>query len=370
MRAELAPVARLLEAAEGGRHPHRGVRVDRQHAGLHATRHAQCAGAIAGPDRPREPVHRVVGQANRLGLVAEREHGGDRSEHLLPGDAVLRGDRRQHCRREPVARTIRRLSPERDRRLAVQERADGLALLGGDQRSHLGPLVERVADAHRLHLPLEELEEAIEHALLHEDPRARAAILPRVAEHRKRRGSGGGLDVGVGEDHVRRLAPELQRHPLDRTGGTGGDRAPNLGRAGEGDLGDVRMLDEALPARAAGTNDDVDDAVRHPGLRGELGEAQRRQRRELGGLEHDGVAGGERRSELPRGDRQREVPRGDQTNDAQRLANGERLPTGNRDRLAEQPLGRPGVVAKGVDHHRHLPARVADRLAGIARLEH
>ena len=32
---------------------------------------------------------------------------------------------------------------------------------------------------------------------------------------------------------------------------------------------------------------------------------------------------------------------------------------------------RPGrVVAEGVDHHLHLAARVADRLAGVARLEH
>ena len=66
---------------------------------------------------------------------------------------------------------------------------------------------------------------------------------------------------------------------------------------------------------------------------------------------------------------QREVPRHDQPDDAERLADGERLAAGDGDRVAEQPLGRAGVVAERVDHHPHLAARGADRLAGVARLE-
>src|SRR5262249_3812784 len=48
-----------------------------------------------------------------------------------------------------------------------------------------------------------------------------------------------------------------------------------------------------------------------PRLRHELGEAQRAQRRLLGGLKDRAVAGGQRRAELPRGHQQREVPRDD-----------------------------------------------------------
>ena len=44
-------------------------------------------------------------------------------------------------------------------------------------------------------------------------------------------------------------------------------------------------------------------------------------------------------------------------------------PPRHGDRLAGQPLGRARVVAEGVDDHAHLAARVADRLAGVARLE-
>ena len=45
-------------------------------------------------------------------------------------------------------------------------------------------------------------------------------------------------------------------------------------------------------------------------------------------------------------------------------------PAGHRDRVAQQALGGRGVVAEGVGHHPHLAARVADRLARVARLEH
>ena len=145
---------------------------------------------------------------------------------------------------------------------------------------------------------------------------------------------------------------------------------PDLGRAGEGDLGHIGVLDQALPAGAPGADDDVDDALRQARRQRELGEAQRGQRRQLGRLQHDRVAGRERRPELPGGDRQGEVPGRDQPHHAERLAHGEGLAAGHRDRVAEQPLGRAGVVAEGVHHHRHLAARVGDRLAGVARLEH
>ena len=83
---------------------------------------------------------------------------------------------------------------------------------------------------------------------LDEDPRARAAVLAGVAEHGHRRRGGGRLDVGVGEDDVRGLAAELERDALDRVGRARGDPAADLGRAGEGDLGDVGVLDQAVAA--------------------------------------------------------------------------------------------------------------------------
>ena len=95
---------------------------------------------------------------------------------------------------------------------------------------------------------------------------------------------------------------------------------PDLGRAGEADLRDVRMLDQPLPDDGALADDDVDDALGNAGLERELAEPQRRERRQLRRLQHDGVAARERRPELPRRDVEREVPRRDQADDAERLA--------------------------------------------------
>ena len=145
--------------------------------------------------------------------------------------------------------------------------------------------------------------------------------LPKTASGRHR---GRLLEVGVGEDDVRALAAQLERDALDRRRRARRDRAPDLGRAGEGDLGHVGVVDEPLAALAARAGDDLDDALGQPGLERELGEAQRGQRRQLGRLEHHRVAGRQRRAHLPRGDRQREVPRHDQPDHAERLAHGER----------------------------------------------
>ena len=130
------------------------------------------------------------------------------------------------------------------------------------------------------------------------------------------------------------------------------------------------MLDQALPADAPGSDDHVHDTLGDATLERDPLEAQGRQRRELGGLEHDRVAGGQGRGELPGGDREREVPGRDQADHAQRLAHRPGLSARDRDRVAQQPLGRARVVAEGLHDHRHLPAGVPDRLAGVARLEH
>src|SRR4051794_36913580 len=103
VRAQLAAVARLLEAAERRRHPHRGVGVDRQHAGLECARHAQRLRTVAGPDRAGKPVDGVVGERDRLFLVAEGDHDRHRTEDLLAHRAGVTVDRAEHRRGEPVA---------------------------------------------------------------------------------------------------------------------------------------------------------------------------------------------------------------------------------------------------------------------------
>ena len=123
------------------------------------------------------------------------------------------------------------------------------------------------------------------------------------------------------------------------------------------------------PTTRPGAHDHVEDALGHPGLDDDLLELDCRERRQLGRLEDDGVACRQRRAELPRGDRQREVPGRDQADDAERLAERHVDAAVDRDRVAEQPLGRAGVVVEDVGDHADLAAGVGDRLADVARLE-
>jgi hypothetical protein len=115
--------------------------------------------------------------------------------------------------------------------------------------------------------------------------------------------------------------------------------------------------------------------VPYPGMkadaRDELGDRERAQRSELGGFEHDGVAGGERGAELPAGEHQREVPRHDLADDPDRLAldivEEARI---DRDHRALDLVGHAREVAKAEDRARDIEANaVADRMAGVARLE-
>ena len=149
VRAELAAEARLLEAAERRRHAHRRVRVDRQHAGLDRPRDAQRLGAVARPDRARQPVDRVVGQRAppppRRGTGCTTATGPKISSRTArssrsTGHSTVGGNQKPGP--SGALPWIATGAPS-----GTNER-DRLALAGGDQRAHLGRLVERVADAH------------------------------------------------------------------------------------------------------------------------------------------------------------------------------------------------------------------------------
>ena len=129
------------------------------------------------------------------------------------------------------------------------------------------------------------------------------------------------------------------------------------------------MLDQPLADDAPRADDDVQHALRQARLERDPLELERRQRRQLGGLEHDRVPGCQRRRDLPRRDRQREVPGHDQADDAQRLAERHVDAAGDGDRVAQQPLGGSRVVVEDVRDETDLAACVADRLADVTRLE-
>src|ERR1019366_10477542 len=154
---------------------------------------------------------------------------------------------------------------------------------------------------------------------LDEDPRARAAVLAGVVENRRRGTGGGALQVRVGEDDVGALAAEFERHALDLLGATGHHLLAHVTRTGETDLTYGLVCDESPTHDTAVTGQYLEDPLGKSSLEAEFGETDRRQWRQRGGFEDDGIAGREGRRESPTGDRHGKVPRHDDAHDAERL---------------------------------------------------
>src|SRR3954471_7242605 len=151
VRTEFPAQPGRLEAAERRPVPHRGVRVDREVAGVDGARDADRPADVPRPDRAGEAELAVVGDADGVGLVVERDDGDDRPEDLLVQRPILRIGRRQDRRREPVAGAGRRRTAERDRGVVGDVFRDSRPLAGADQRPHLGLLVGRIGDDDLLH---------------------------------------------------------------------------------------------------------------------------------------------------------------------------------------------------------------------------
>jgi hypothetical protein len=181
VRAELAADARLLEAAERGEtRTERFELIESTPVSIaRATRSALAPSPR--PDRAGEAVDGVVGDRDRLALAVERDARGDRAEDLLARGAVVVGDRARTVggnqypgpsgavpRKATGASSLRRRRPSR----------------AGRPRSapHRRAVGERVAHPDLLDRRSHQLEEAVEHGALDEDPRARAAVLARVAK--------------------------------------------------------------------------------------------------------------------------------------------------------------------------------------------
>ena len=365
LAAALAAVAGLLVAAERRRRVEavEGVRPD--HAGAQLVGDGEDLRPLVAPDARRQAVRRVVRLGDRLGRRAEGQHRQHRPEDLLARDPRRGRHVVEDRRREPEAV----LGDDARRRPAlgtlgladVAELADAVQLLAGVDRPDVGVLVERVAEPQRREPRLQPVDDLLVDALLHQQPRSGAADVPLVEEDAVDDALDGLVDRRVVEDDVRGLAAELEGDLLAGSGDRLGDLATHGGRPGERDLVDVRMPHQRR-ARLAGAGDDVDDPVRELGLLHDLGEQQRGQRGGLGGLQHDGVARGERRGDLPGEHEQREVPRDDLRGDAERA------------RVRAEPgvvelVGPARVVEEPGGDERHVDvAALLDRLAVVEAL--
>ena len=198
---------------------------------------------------------------------------------------------------------------------------------------------------------------------LHEEAASRTAHVALVEEDTVDDALDRLVDWRIVEHDVRGLAAELKRQLLARAGRLLGDGSTDCRRSRERDLVDAGVTDERGPC-GTGAGHDVDHSARKIGLLQDFGEQQRRQRGRLGGLEHDGVARGERRGNLPRKHEEREVPGNDLARDTERT------------RVRAEPrvvelVGPPRVVEKPGCDERHVDvAALLDRLAVVEAFGH
>ena len=206
---------------------------------------------------------------------------------------------------------------------------------------------------------------------LHEEPGPRRADLPLVVENPKDGSPRRGLLIRVREDDVRGLSPELQRHLLQRARGVLHDQPPRGRFSREGYAAHARMRDEGAPRRGPEPRHDVQHAGRNARLERELSEAERRERRLLGGFENHRIPRSQRRRDLARCEKQRKIPRNDEPHDAERLPHRVvQVGTADRDRVAFELGCGAGEVIEDVDRKRDVDlGGLPDRFSRVQGLE-
>ena len=176
-------------------------------------------------------------------------------------------------------------------------------------------------------------------------------------------------DVGVVEHDHGSLATKFEMQPLEAVRGRFGNFHPRPNGTGDAHHG-RGVVNHHRPTRVTITVDHVEDTRRQE-LGGDLGHEGCGRGRGVARLEHDGVAGGEGRSELPHSHHHRIVPRRDLGADPDRFAPDEAGHPAHvlGSCLALEMSGGSCEEADLIHHRRDLfTASERNRLAGVGHL--
>ena len=140
---------------------------------------------------------------------------------------------------------------------------------------HRGVGEQRVARLSLGSNPQHMLHDLVVDRFVDEQPGSRSAHLTRVIEDRPCRRAGSLGDVGIGEDHIRRLATELRPDPLEiRLRGVLHEFGADRGRTGKGHDVDIHMAPEGLAGNLPVSVHDVEDPIRNAGFQRQFGKEQ------------------------------------------------------------------------------------------------
>lgn len=112
---------------------------------------------------------------------------------------------------------------------------------------------------------------------LHENAGTVGADLTGRIEIAEHRAADSAFDIGIVKHDQRRFATEFHRHMLEMPGGGGRHLTAGGHRAGERDLGDIRVVDQKR-AGIAITLNDVEQALGQPCLDQDFGNLQSAER--------------------------------------------------------------------------------------------
>ncbi len=328
------------------------------------------------PQAGGETVDRVVRELHALLEIVEREHREHGPEDLFARDRHVRLHAVEHGGFDVVALAVgfRRLAASDKLCAFVHALLDvgenGLLLFFGDERTEARVLIEGIAGRHFLRALSQLLDHLRMHRFLNQETRSGGAHFALAVEDPRLRPAHGSFQVGVGEYDVGTLAAELHGDALVRRGGHFHDLPAHLRRSRKGDLVDVGMSHERGSSSGAAARHHVERSRRQSRLERDLGKEQGRERGLRRRLQDNRAPRREGRGKLPTRDVEREIPGHDRADDADRLA--ERVgQEGAFDgqRVADNLVRPPRVVAQRVDRHPDLDLRLEQRLAVLSRLE-
>ena len=370
--------ARALPASEGVEgQRHRNRHVHPNHANGDAGGEVARRVTIAGEDRNAIAIFMLRGQAQRLLVGAGPHHREDRAEDLLAIDAHLGA----HMVEQAAAHVEAVLIALHDEvapvhlELGALVDADGhivahpLQRLAGDQWPEIGIRIGGRADLETLDARHQTLHQRLRRHLAHgHGDRDRHAALAGRTVSRPDERIGGPIHVRVRhDDHVVLGAAEAL-HPLAIGRAASVDVGRDGGGADKTDGGDVRIVEQRVHGHLVADHH-VENARRQARLDHELGEPEGHRGVALGRLEHEGIAAGDGRRELPHRDHGRKVEGRDAGHHAEGLAHGVHVDAG-ADPLAELALEQVRNATGELDHLEpplQIALGVGNGLAMLAR---
>lgn len=272
-------------------------------------------------------VLRAVTNLDSLVRVLELLDGDDGAEDLLLGDLHVGSDIGEQSGLDVVALVAVALTTERNGSTTLltvlNVLHDAVKLELGDLRTLEGVGGEGVTELVLGGTLPEASDELVVDALLDKQPRAGAAALTVVEEDTKVGPRDGVVNVSILEDDVGGLATQLEGDLLEVALGSGlEDGTADSSGTGEGNLVNVHVAGDGSTSDTTETGDDVDHTRGETSLLDELTGVQTGKRGLLGGLEDDGVTGGNGGGDLPRPHEEGEVPGDNLTADTNGLVTG------------------------------------------------